>query len=87
MPLLRTKLGLADGSSTRYDADVAAAVRKFQASADIKATGVLDDATVRAMNSPKRDRQIDTVARQHGALALAAAPARRVRRSATPMSS
>ncbi|MDB5548024.1 MAG: hypothetical protein JWP21_1471 [Tardiphaga sp.] len=61
VPLLRAKLGLADGSSTRYDAEVAAAVRKYQASADIKVTGVLDDATVRALNSPKRDRQIDTM--------------------------
>jgi murein L,D-transpeptidase YcbB/YkuD len=61
VPLLRTKLGLADGTSTRYDAQVAAAVRKFQSSADLKATGVLDDATVRAMNAPKRDRQIDTL--------------------------
>ena len=61
VPLLRTKLGLADGSSTRYDADVSAAVRKFQANNDIQASGVLDDATVRAMNAPKRGRQIDTL--------------------------
>ena len=61
VPLLRTKLGLGDGSSTRYDADVAAAVRKFQGNNDLKVSGVLDDATVRAMNSPKRDRQIDTL--------------------------
>ena len=61
VPLLRTKLGVADGSSTRYDADVAAAVRKYQASNDLKVSGILDDATVRAMNSPKRDRQIDTI--------------------------
>ncbi len=61
VPLLRTKLGMSDGSSTRYDAEVAAAVRKYQASNDLKATGILDDATVRAMNSPKRDRQIDTL--------------------------
>ena len=40
---------------------VAAAVRKFQESAELKATGVLDDKTVKAINSPKRDRQIDTV--------------------------
>jgi len=29
--------------------------------ADLKATGILDDRTVKALNSPKRDRQIDTV--------------------------
>ena len=36
-------------------------MRKFQESADLKPTGVLDDRTVKAINSPKRDRQIDTV--------------------------
>jgi murein L,D-transpeptidase YcbB/YkuD len=36
-------------------------VRKFQEGVDLKATGVLDDRTVKAINSPKRDRQIDTV--------------------------
>lgn len=38
-----------------------AAVRKFQAHAGLKATGVLDKRTVTAINSPKRDRQIDTI--------------------------
>ena len=62
VPQLRAKLGLSDHSdSTIYDAKVAAAVRKFQDSVDLKATGVLDDRTVKAINSPKRDRQIDTV--------------------------
>ena len=46
---------------THYDAKVAEAVRKFQEGAEIKPTGVLDDRTVKAINSPKRDRQIDTV--------------------------
>ena len=44
-----------------YDAKVAEAVRKFQEGAELKPTGVLDDKTVKAINSPKRDRQIDTV--------------------------
>jgi len=62
VPQLRTKLGISDHpDSTHYDAKVAAAVRKFQESVDLKATGVLDDRTVKAINSPKRDRQIDTV--------------------------
>ena len=62
VPQLRAKLGIADhADSTQYDAKVAAAVRKFQQSVDLKATGVLDDRTVKAMNSPKRDRQIDIV--------------------------
>jgi murein L,D-transpeptidase YcbB/YkuD len=62
VPQLRAKLGIADHpDSTHYDAKVAAAVRKFQESVDLKATGVLDDRTVKAINSPKRDRHIDTV--------------------------
>jgi murein L,D-transpeptidase YcbB/YkuD len=62
VPQLRAKLHVSDHpDSTLYDAKVAAAVRKFQESADLKATGVLDDRTVKALNSPKRDRQIDTI--------------------------
>jgi L,D-transpeptidase YcbB len=62
VPQVRAKLGVSDHpDSTHYDAKVAAAVRKFQESVDLKPTGVLDDRTVKALNSPKRDRQIDTV--------------------------
>ncbi|MET3843337.1 L,D-transpeptidase family protein [Bradyrhizobium sp. OAE829] len=62
VPQLRAKLGVTENpDDTRYDAKVAAAVRKFQESADLKPTGVLDDKTVKAINSPKRDRQIDIV--------------------------
>ncbi|OQW60603.1 MAG: peptidoglycan-binding protein [Proteobacteria bacterium SG_bin9] len=62
VPALRARLHVAgDASDQKYDQAVADAVRKFQASADIKATGQLDDATVRALNAPKRDRQIDIV--------------------------
>src|SRR6185436_663515 len=62
VPQLRAKLNISEHpDSTHYDAKVAAAVRKFQESVDLKATGVLDDRTVKAINSPKRDRQIDTV--------------------------
>jgi murein L,D-transpeptidase YcbB/YkuD len=62
VPLLRAKLGVAGSADdTHYDAKVAEAVRKFQEHADLKATGVLDDRTVKAINSPKSDRQIDTV--------------------------
>jgi murein L,D-transpeptidase YcbB/YkuD len=62
VPQLRAKLGITeDADDTKYDAKVAAAVRKFQESVDLKPTGVLDDRTVKAINSPKRDRQIDTV--------------------------
>lgn len=62
VPQLRAKLGITENASDdHYDATVAEAVRKFQDGADMKATGVLDDKTVKALNSPKRDKQIDTV--------------------------
>lgn len=62
VPQLRAKLGITENASdAHYDATVAEAVRKFQDGAEIKATGILDDKTVKALNSPKRDRQIDTV--------------------------
>jgi murein L,D-transpeptidase YcbB/YkuD len=62
VPQLRAKLGITENADdAHYDAKVAEAVRKFQDGADLKATGVLDDRTVKAINSPKRDRAIDTV--------------------------
>ncbi|MDD1535526.1 MULTISPECIES: L,D-transpeptidase family protein [unclassified Bradyrhizobium] len=62
VPQLRAKLGLAENANdTRYDAAVADAVRKFQSSAEMKPTGILDDKTVSALNTPKRDKQIDVV--------------------------
>jgi L,D-transpeptidase YcbB len=62
VPQLRAKLGISENADdTHYDAKVAEAVRKFQEGAELKGTGVLDDKTVKALNSPKRDRQIDTV--------------------------
>jgi murein L,D-transpeptidase YcbB/YkuD len=62
VPQLRAKLAITENADdTHYDAKVAEAVRKFQDGADLKATGVLDDHTVKAINSPKRDRAIDTV--------------------------
>src|SRR6201991_730968 len=62
VPQLRAKLGITENADdTHYDAKVAEAVRKFQDGADLKATGILDERTVKAINSPKRDRAIDTV--------------------------
>ncbi|MGV7211750.1 L,D-transpeptidase family protein [Bradyrhizobium sp. UFLA05-112] len=62
VPQLRAKLGITENANDdHYDATVAEAVRKFQDGVEMKATGVLDAPTVRALNSPKRDRQIDTV--------------------------
>jgi L,D-transpeptidase YcbB len=62
VPQLRAKLGITENADDKhYDAKVADSVRRFQESVDIKANGVLDERTVRALNSPKRDRQIDIV--------------------------
>src|SRR5579871_478596 len=62
VPQLRAKLGITENADdNHYDAKVSEAVRKFQAMAELKPTGVLDERTVKAINSPKRDRQIDTV--------------------------
>jgi L,D-transpeptidase YcbB len=62
VPQLRAKLGITENADdTHYDAKVADAVRRFQEGAELKASGVLDERTVSALNSPKRDRQIDTV--------------------------
>jgi murein L,D-transpeptidase YcbB/YkuD len=62
VPQLRAMLGITENADdTHYDAKVAEAVRKYQEGAELKATGVLDERTVKAINSPKRDRQIDTV--------------------------
>src|SRR3954452_14762174 len=62
VPQLRAKLGVSENANdAHYDARVAQAVRKFQDGADLNPTGVLDDRTVKAINSPKKDRTIDTV--------------------------
>jgi murein L,D-transpeptidase YcbB/YkuD len=62
VPQLRAKLGVAENADdTHYDANVAEAVRRFQEGVDLPATGALDNRTVAAINSPKRDKQIDTV--------------------------
>jgi murein L,D-transpeptidase YcbB/YkuD len=62
VPQLRAKLGITENADdTHYDAKVAEAVRKFQDAAELKVTGILDERTVKAINSPKRDRAIDTV--------------------------
>lgn len=62
VPQVRARLGITENADdTHYDQNVATAVRKFQANNDLKATGVLDAQTIRALNSPKKDRQIDIV--------------------------
>ncbi len=62
VPQLRARLGLPEvADDTHYDEKLAEAVRKFQDNNDLRATGTLDTATLRALNSPRKDRQIDVV--------------------------
>jgi len=61
VPTLRTRLGIENPSDDHFDQTVAAAFRKFQNNAGLDDTGVLNNQTVKALNSPKRDRQIETV--------------------------
>jgi L,D-transpeptidase YcbB len=61
VPTLRTRLAIENPSDDHYDQAVAAAVRRFQNNAGLDDTGVLNNQTIKALNSPKRDRQIETV--------------------------
>lgn len=62
VPALRAKLGVTENTTdTHYDATVAAAVRKFQSTNDLKATGILDNRTVAALNGPRNDHKIDII--------------------------
>ena len=62
VPQLRERLGVAgDHDDRRYDSKVADAVKKFQRSHDLNINGTLDARTVRALNGPSRDRQIDVI--------------------------
>lgn len=62
VPALRVKLDVTENAGdTHYDAAVASAVRKFQAGNGLKATGILNNVTVHALNGPKNDRKIDIV--------------------------
>jgi murein L,D-transpeptidase YcbB/YkuD len=62
VPQLRERLGLkSDATDLHYDAKLAEAVKKYQRNNDLKVTGALDAQTVRDLNGPPRDRQIDIV--------------------------
>jgi murein L,D-transpeptidase YcbB/YkuD len=62
VPLLRERLGVAgDTTDTTYDKAVAEAVKKFQESHHLAASGQLTAATVDAINGPKHDRDIDII--------------------------
>jgi len=60
--LLRDKLGLTgDASDLRYDAKLAEAVKRFQRANELSVTGNLDSKTIKEINGPPRDKQIDAV--------------------------
>ena len=64
VPLVRERLGLTvtgDPSDLKYDGKLAEAVKKFQKSVGIPANGNLDARTVRELNGPPRDKQIDLI--------------------------
>ena len=62
VPLLREKFGLpGDKSDLAYDGELAAAVRRFQQASELPATGNLDARTVKELNRPIRDKQINLV--------------------------
>ncbi len=61
VPLLRERLGVpGEAADLRYDEKLADAVKEFQRSNDLRATGNLDARTVKTLN-PTNDRRIDTV--------------------------
>jgi murein L,D-transpeptidase YcbB/YkuD len=62
VPLVRKRFKLAgDTSDTRYDAAVADALKKYQRANQLPVTGSLDARTVRDLNGPTQDKQIDIV--------------------------
>jgi murein L,D-transpeptidase YcbB/YkuD len=62
VPLLRERLGLAgDASDHKYDAKLAEAVKKFQRANELPVTSNLDSRTIKELNGPPHDKQIDTV--------------------------
>jgi L,D-transpeptidase YcbB len=62
VPQLRERLAIpGDTSDTTYDKAVAEAVKKFQESHHLAASGQLTVATVDAINGPKHDRDVDII--------------------------
>jgi murein L,D-transpeptidase YcbB/YkuD len=63
VPMLRERLGLAGGdpSDLRFDARLVDAVKKFQRANELNVTGALDSQTVKELNGPPRDRQMDVI--------------------------
>jgi murein L,D-transpeptidase YcbB/YkuD len=62
VPQIRAKLNVTQNrDDTHYDADVAAAVREFQARNELKPDGIAGNNTIRALNGPRKGHKIDTI--------------------------
>ncbi len=61
VPPLRERLGVPAADNEVYDKPLADAVKKFQAQRKLSATGNLNNATVDAINGPRRDRDADII--------------------------
>jgi murein L,D-transpeptidase YcbB/YkuD len=62
VPRLRERFGIAgDSADTTYDKVLSEAVKTFQRQHDQAPTGVLGNATVDALNGPRRDRDADVI--------------------------
>jgi murein L,D-transpeptidase YcbB/YkuD len=61
VPLLRERLGLPAEHNNHYDKNLAIAVAKFQKQKQLQPTGNLNNATVAALNGPKREREADII--------------------------
>ena len=62
VPQLRERLGLkGDAADLHFDAKLVEAVKKYQRTNELKVTGALDSQTVRDLNGPPRDKQIDII--------------------------
>jgi L,D-transpeptidase YcbB len=62
VPLVRERLGVAaEGEATVYDKTLSEAVKKFQRQHALGPTGRLSEATVAALDGPRRDRDADII--------------------------
>jgi L,D-transpeptidase YcbB len=62
VPQLRERLGLkGDAADLHFDAKLVEAVKKYQRTNELKVTGALDAQTIRDLNGPPRDKQIDII--------------------------
>ncbi len=61
VPVLRERLGVTAEDNIIYDKPLAEAVKKFQRQRDLPESGSLNNATVEALNGPRRDRDADII--------------------------